>query len=59
MEKKTFEKLALKNYLLNKEKDLNEKIIKNMLEQKNSEIEFKQLEVIKDIIAICESRNKY
>lgn len=52
-------KLELKNYLQNKEKELSNKIIKNAIEKQSSVIEIKQLEIIKEIINICESRNRY
>ena len=52
-------KLELKNYLQNKEKELSNKIIKNAIEEKSSAFEIKQLEIIKEIINICESRNRY
>lgn len=52
-------KLELKNYLQNKEKELTNKIIKNTIEEKSSVIEFKQLEIIKEVINICVCRNRY
>ena len=55
----TNKKLELKNYLKSKEKELSDRIIKNAIENKSSDIEFKQIEIIKDIINICESRNRY
>ena len=55
----TNKKLELKNYLQNKEKELSDKIIKNAIEKKSSDIEFKQLEIIKEVINICVCRNRY
>lgn len=55
----TNKKLELKNYLQNKEKELSNKIIKNAIEEKSSVFEIKQLEIIKEVINICESRNRY
>ena len=52
-------KLELKNYLKDKEKELINKVIKNTAEEKSSIIEFKQLEIIREVINICESRNRY
>lgn len=54
------EKLALKTYLKNKEVELNQIIIKKLSETKeDASNEMSQLEIIKTIINICESRNKY
>ncbi len=55
----TNKKLELKSYLQNKEKELTNKIIKNTIEEKSSVIEFKQLEIIKEVINICVCRNRY
>ncbi len=59
MPKEIIKKLELKNYLQNKEKELINKVIKNTAEEKSSVIEFKQLEIIREVINICESRNRY
>lgn len=54
------EKLELKNYLKNKEHELNEIIVKKLTEtHEDTTLEKQELKIIKEIINICESRNRY